>query len=57
MTPPSRSLIAPAPAPVPPEYRARPALKTIHFALDKADLDRKGVRATDPGAGFFVKER
>ena len=48
---------APAPAPPPPappkEYRANDALKGIHFAFDKADIQPDDARILDAGAAYL----
>jgi peptidoglycan-associated lipoprotein len=45
---------APAPAPAPPkEYRANDALKQIHFAFDKADIQPADTQILDASAAYL----
>ena len=45
---------APAPPPAPPkEYRANDALKRIHFAFDKADINPEDVKILDASAAYL----
>ncbi|HKW94298.1 MAG TPA: peptidoglycan-associated lipoprotein Pal, partial [Methylomirabilota bacterium] len=44
----------PAPAPAPPkEYQANDALKSIHFAFDKADIRAGDVKILDANAAWL----
>jgi peptidoglycan-associated lipoprotein len=45
---------APAPPPAPPkEYRANDALKRIHFAFDKADINPEDAKILDASAAYL----